>query len=206
MAIVKLNPGFSAPRGAVGNLVFKHYGDKVVLTRKPRFENRVFSAAQLATQQRFRRAMWDAKTALADPLIRSRYEQIAREKGKPILSVMVADLLRQPGTIQPATDDTNNGLLKTEESKVAVFDLLTNATTRRRREKRAVPMWNRLKPCRPSLHPGKGLRQTGLTKGRPAADLHVKPTLKRHLKFPCQAHDFRDCVKNPELPRPSERV
>ena len=101
MAIVKLNPGFSAPRGAVGNLVFKHYEDKVVLTRKPRFENRVFSAAQLAAQQRFRQAMLQAKAALADPHIRLRYEHLAKEKGKPILSVMVADFLRSaPGSPQ----------------------------------------------------------------------------------------------------------
>lgn len=108
MAIVKLNPGFSAPRGAVGKFVFKHYEDKVVLTRKPRFENRVFSPAQLAAQQRFRQAMLQAKAALADPHIRLRYEQLAKAKGKPILSLMVADLLRSaPGSPQLSISNSN---------------------------------------------------------------------------------------------------
>ena len=96
MAIVKLNPAFLGIRGTLGNVVFKHYGDKVVLTRKPRFENRVFSPAQRASQERFRKAMRYATSALADPNTRSAYEKAAAATGKPIVSLMVADFLRRP--------------------------------------------------------------------------------------------------------------
>lgn len=55
MAKVKLNPILEQVRGAVGDLVFKRYGDEVVLARKPDVEGREASAAQTAHRERFRR-------------------------------------------------------------------------------------------------------------------------------------------------------
>lgn len=104
MAKVRLNPAFESIRGAIGELVYKQYGNKTVLSRKPHFENRVFSAAQLATQERFRHAMLMAKAALADVKVRSTYEQAARVKGKPIVSLMVADFFSMVQPIQVMPD------------------------------------------------------------------------------------------------------
>ncbi len=93
MAIVKLRPGYEHLRGAMGNLVLKHYGTKVVLTRKPVFRNRKFSTAQKACQARFREAALLASRLMADPRAREAYEQEARAKGKPARSLMIADYL-----------------------------------------------------------------------------------------------------------------
>ena len=101
MAIVELNRGVMSMRGAVGNMVFKHYGDKIVVTRKPQFKNRVFSPAQRDAQDKFRQAMLQAKAAMADPGVRRGYEQMARPTRKPILSLLVGELLRGHGVTQP---------------------------------------------------------------------------------------------------------
>ena len=117
MAIAKLNRVFVSIQGTIGDVVFKRYGDKLVLSRKPRFENRVFSAAQKAAQERFRQAMLLAKAAGANSQVRSTYEQTAKVTGKPILSLMVADFLR-PSTIHQETNDTRDGNTQTDKANV----------------------------------------------------------------------------------------
>ena len=94
MAIVKLNPHVKIKRGAMGNLVLKHYGDKVVLTRKPVFRNRIFSAEQKECHERFRQAALYAKQLMADPPARAVYEEEARVTGKPARSLIIRDFLK----------------------------------------------------------------------------------------------------------------
>ena len=94
MAIAILNPRYKHLRGAIGNIVVKHYGDKVVLTCKPVFRNRTFSPEQKACQQRFRQAALLAKRLMADPRVRRAYEEEARAKRKPARCLIIADLLR----------------------------------------------------------------------------------------------------------------
>lgn len=96
MAKVKLNPLLESIRGAIGDVVFKQYGERIILSRRPDFKNRVFSEAQKACQERFRQAALSAKRLMADPRARTVYEEEARVKGKPILSLMIADFLRSP--------------------------------------------------------------------------------------------------------------
>ncbi|MCP4599327.1 MAG: hypothetical protein GY847_02115, partial [Proteobacteria bacterium] len=54
MAKVKLNPVIEELRGQVGDLVFKRYGDRVVISKKPDMSNVKPSAAQSAHRERFR--------------------------------------------------------------------------------------------------------------------------------------------------------
>ena len=93
MARAKLNPIFESVRGAIGGVVFKQYGERTVISRRPVFRNRRFSEAQLGAQERFRQATLYAKRLMADPRAREVYEKEAREKGKPILSLMIGDFL-----------------------------------------------------------------------------------------------------------------
>ena len=97
MAIAILNPRHKDLRGVIGNLVVKHYGDKVVITRKPVFTNRTFSEAQKSCQDLFRQAAVFANKLMADPRARRVYQEEARLKRKPARSLMIADFLRSVG-------------------------------------------------------------------------------------------------------------
>jgi len=54
MAKVRLNPILEQVRGQVGDLVFKRYGGEVVLSRKPDYEGREWTEAQIAHRERSR--------------------------------------------------------------------------------------------------------------------------------------------------------
>ncbi len=53
MAKGKLNPALERLRGQVGELVFKQYGDKLVVSRKPDMSRVKWSKAQRAGRERF---------------------------------------------------------------------------------------------------------------------------------------------------------
>ena len=84
MARVKLNPVLEQVRGAVGDLVFKRYGDAVVMARKPDMEGRVATPAQQATRERFRQAAFYGKMVMADPQAKALYQEAARAEGVPV--------------------------------------------------------------------------------------------------------------------------
>ena len=54
MAKVKLNPVMEQMRGKIGDLVFKRYEDRVVVTRNPDRDGLIPSAVQSEQQERFR--------------------------------------------------------------------------------------------------------------------------------------------------------
>jgi hypothetical protein len=56
MAKVRLNPILEQLRGQVGDLVFKRYGKRVIISRKPDVEGQEWSEAQTAHRERFRQA------------------------------------------------------------------------------------------------------------------------------------------------------
>lgn len=66
MAQSKLNPVFMGLKGTMGEMVFKMYGDKVVMSKKPDMSKVKWSEKQLAAQARFREAMRYAKLMMAD--------------------------------------------------------------------------------------------------------------------------------------------
>jgi hypothetical protein len=96
MAKVKLNPILEQIRGKVGDLVFKRYGDGVVIAQKPDMSGREFSQAQLTAQDRFRQAIVFGKTVMADPEAKALYDEVADAKGKPVFSLTVADFFHAP--------------------------------------------------------------------------------------------------------------
>ena len=96
MAKVKLNPVLEQIRGKVGDLVFRRYGDEVIISRKPDMSERELSPAQLAAQDRFRQAVLYGKVAMADSESKALYLDAAKAKGKPVFSLAVADFFGAP--------------------------------------------------------------------------------------------------------------
>ena len=96
MANVKLNPILEEIRGQVGDLVFKRFNDRTIISRKANLEGVPPTPAQVAHQQRFRQAALYGRVVLADPDTKAVYEDAARAEKKPVFSLMVADFLTAP--------------------------------------------------------------------------------------------------------------
>ncbi|MBE0670983.1 MAG: hypothetical protein IH588_10375 [Anaerolineales bacterium] len=96
MAKVKLNPVMEKFRGKIGDLVFKHYGDEVIVGRNPDRSGIEPTQAQLEHQERFRQAVLYGRLVMADPEKKAAYEQAAKAKQKPLFSLTVADFFHAP--------------------------------------------------------------------------------------------------------------
>jgi len=82
-------------RGRVGEVVFKIYGDKTVITAVPVFDKPP-TEKQKAQRKRFGDATLWAKDALSDPQIREVYTDAASRLGRNAVNLAVADHLRPP--------------------------------------------------------------------------------------------------------------
>jgi len=96
MAHVKTNPIIEQLRGKVGDLVFKRYGDEIIISRKPDLAGREPTAAQAGVRERFRQAALYGKMVMADPATKTIYEAAAKAKGQPVFSLTVADFFNAP--------------------------------------------------------------------------------------------------------------
>lgn len=96
MAKVKLNPVLEQMRGQIGDLVFKHYGEEVVVGRRPDRSGIVPSEAQVQHQERFRQAVLYGRLVMADPAKRTLYEDAAKAHGKPLFALTIADFFNAP--------------------------------------------------------------------------------------------------------------
>jgi hypothetical protein len=96
MAKVKLNPVLVQFRGKIGDLVFKHYGDEVVVSRNPDRSGLRVSEAQLAQQERFREATLYGKMVMADPEAKAKYDAVAQSMGMPVFALTIADYFNAP--------------------------------------------------------------------------------------------------------------
>ncbi|MBI4770527.1 MAG: hypothetical protein HY784_09005 [Chloroflexi bacterium] len=96
MAKVILNPILKKLRGQVGDLVFRRYGEQVVLSQKPERSEAPPTEGQLAARKRFRQAALYGRIALAESETRVLYEQEAKKRGQPVFSVAVADFFNPP--------------------------------------------------------------------------------------------------------------
>jgi hypothetical protein len=96
VAQVKMNPVFVQVKGKVGDLVFKQYGEALVMARTPHANGHEATPAQVAVRERFREAALYGKLALAQPAVRQVYAAAAREQGKPVTSLTIADFFHAP--------------------------------------------------------------------------------------------------------------
>lgn len=92
MAIVDLNHTIDRLRGKIGKLVFRrnHSGTLSVI-RLADMSKVEWSPAQQAHRQRFKEAVAAAKSAMADPVTRAKYEEAAAQKGKRPFDLAVSD-------------------------------------------------------------------------------------------------------------------
>jgi hypothetical protein len=96
MAKVHFNPFLEQIRGHVGELVFKRYGDKVIISRKADLEDVTPSEAQAAHRERFQQAVQYGKAAMADPVGKGLYLAAGKARGIPPFSCAVADYFHAP--------------------------------------------------------------------------------------------------------------
>jgi hypothetical protein len=104
MAKVKLNPVMEQMRGKIGDLVFKRYEDRVIVSRKPDIEGQVSTVDQENNRTRFRLAAAYGKEAFADPAKKALYEATAKTRGKPAFALAVGDFM-----IPPVIDEIDLG-------------------------------------------------------------------------------------------------
>jgi hypothetical protein len=94
MAKAIFNPSHKPLRGKVGGLVFKHYADKVVVTRAPTFSGQ-WSTAQQDGRKRFALASAHARAVCADPVLRAKYEKLAVGRGLIVRSAAMSAYLQE---------------------------------------------------------------------------------------------------------------
>lgn len=95
MAKAELNSGLKTLRGDLDGFVFKQYGDKVVVSRRPRMDQIKPSPAQQAQRKRFHAAAKFHREVLADPALKQHYETLAEEQSLPLSAVTLAAYMRQ---------------------------------------------------------------------------------------------------------------
>jgi hypothetical protein len=94
----------SAIRGRVGDRVYKTYGDKLVVTRVPRFDGYVPSVAQRQRREKMRAATAYAQAVYADPAAKAVYVAVAKQLGRQPFRLAVSDFLQ--GRARVALDAT----------------------------------------------------------------------------------------------------
>jgi hypothetical protein len=95
MAKIKLDPLFAGISGTMGGLVFRtSKNGEVTVSKRPRKSNTPPSEAQQINRQRFAEASKYASAALADPLLRAVYEEIAAQEGLSPFAVARNDYLQ----------------------------------------------------------------------------------------------------------------
>ena len=82
-----------AIRGRVGDRVYKTYGDKIIVTRVPRFDGYTPSAAQRDCRKRMRAATAYARAVYADSAARAVYVAAAKQLGRQPFRLAVSDFL-----------------------------------------------------------------------------------------------------------------
>jgi len=95
MAKVTLNSALQGIRGRIDNWVYRRFGDRMVIARRPEFNGEP-SAGQLAVREKFRAAAAYARGALADPVTQALYQPAAKSRGVSTFAFVMGDFLNSP--------------------------------------------------------------------------------------------------------------
>ncbi|MBE2222231.1 MAG: hypothetical protein IAF02_11860, partial [Anaerolineae bacterium] len=128
MANVKLNPVLEQIHGQIGDLVFKRYQDKVIISRKAYPNNQEPTPAQQVAREHFRSGAQYGKMVMADPGLKAIYAVQAKAKNKPIFSVLMSDYLKAP-TVTAVNLDAYKGAVGEFIFVAAVDDFEVTAVT-----------------------------------------------------------------------------
>lgn len=142
MPVVTLHSALIAVRGRVGDVVFKTYRDKVVVTRMPRLAHVTASPAQRVRRDRLKQATAFAQRVYANAPAKLLYVDEARRLGRQPFRLAVADYLRWSGL--PAADLA----VRASARFWSVCHLLLPAVPRRRRLPPELPGKSRVNAWR----------------------------------------------------------
>ncbi len=96
MAKLKLNPVIMELYGQIGDMAFRRIRNGgTSLIRKADMSKVKWSPAQAAHRQRFREAVAYAKQRLADPQVRTTYEEFAVKQGKRAFEIAVSEYFQK---------------------------------------------------------------------------------------------------------------
>ena len=98
------NPVIVAVRGRVGDVVYKTYGAKIIITRVPCFDGYVPTAAQRARRDRMREATTYAKRIYADPAAKAVYVAAAKTLHRQPFRLAISDCLKGCSRIATTAD------------------------------------------------------------------------------------------------------
>jgi len=95
MANLTLNSALQGIRGRIDNWVYRKFGDRVIIARRPTI-TAAPSPAQQAVRDRFKVAAAYARAVLADPVQQPRYQAAARAKGTTVFAFALGDFMKPP--------------------------------------------------------------------------------------------------------------
>src|SRR4051812_487629 len=96
MAKVTLLPALVSVSGQVGNLIFRNVRGRTFISSAPVHRRIKPTPAQLESRERFQQAASYGRMALADPVRRAFYTQLAVTKNKPIFALAIQDYFQAP--------------------------------------------------------------------------------------------------------------
>ena len=95
MAKLTLNSALQGIRGRIDNWVYRKFGDRVIIARRPEFTGPP-SPAQVAVRDRFKVAAAYARAVMSDPVLQPRYAVAARARGLSLFAFVLGDFLKPP--------------------------------------------------------------------------------------------------------------
>ncbi len=104
MAKLTLNSALQGIRGRIDNWVYRRFGDRMVIARRPEFRGEA-TAAQVAVRDKFRAGAAYARGALADPVTQALYQAAAKSRGVSAFAFIMGDFLNSPkvSSIDPSS-------------------------------------------------------------------------------------------------------
>jgi hypothetical protein len=94
MASAQPNPSFNHFRGRIGNLIFRLYRGRTVVSQAPDYSKRPRNANQKASSRQFAVAVAYADATLADPVKRAAYARRARRTGLTLRGFIIRDYMK----------------------------------------------------------------------------------------------------------------
>ncbi len=96
MTKLRFNPFLEKISGKYGDVVFRRWHDRIVISHAPDMEGVEPSPAQLAQRERFRQAALYAKRTFIDPIAVQPYRLAAEHSDKPLFALIARDFLVAP--------------------------------------------------------------------------------------------------------------
>jgi hypothetical protein len=96
MARAHLHPAFDGFSGTSGTMVFRRMNGETFISRRPESRKQKSSTAQQAQRDRFRDAMFYARTVLADRWQRRIYDDLAKQLDRRADKLVASDFLTPP--------------------------------------------------------------------------------------------------------------